>query len=263
MGDTFHTPRLSYHPGWQRTIERRGLGLGRLRSEDPRDARWPAGPYLTAVLSGREGDDRAHHAEEAMQRGWRFWWPSGWWGDQGYTPQCVAYATLHALEDGPVTREPFSPGEGPVMNPKRLYDAAQERDEWPGENYDGTSARGAARYLKERGMISEYRWATTIDELTQATLCYGPVLFGSLWYSGMDRPDAAGFVRPSGYVRGGHETLVNGVNVNEGYLRLKNSWGRRWGDEGYFRLRLEDARYLLEDAGGDACLLIENHERGG
>jgi len=59
-----------------------------------------------------------------------------------------------------------------------LYDEARKVDEWPGEDYDGTSVNAGLKVAKAEGLkrqqsgviapqdgISAYRWATSVDEV--------------------------------------------------------------------------------------------------
>ncbi|HSE43742.1 MAG TPA: hypothetical protein VLA89_00280 [Gemmatimonadales bacterium] len=59
-----------------------------------------------------------------------------------------------------------------------LYDEARKVDEWPGEDYDGTSVNAGLKVAKADGLkrqqsgviapqdgISAYRWATSVDEV--------------------------------------------------------------------------------------------------
>lgn len=214
-------------------------GLGRLFAPDPRDA--------------------AHSVEAALKtaapyaRDWRYWNGNGWWGDQGATPQCVAYSWVHWLEDGPIQQG----GAVPCISPQVIYDEAQKLDEWPGEGYDGTSVRGGAKALQARGYISAYSWATTLDEVIQSVLMLGPMSVGTNWYNDMFEPDPTTFlVKPTGGIAGGHAFQLNGVNVGRKTFRLKNSWGRSWGKKGYALISFEDfEKLLLED--GEACIATE------
>lgn len=226
-------------------------GLGRLPAPDERDAKFPMRATVDERMSAPDPDDEA-----ALERGWRYWNPSGWWGDQGRTPQCVAYAWLHYLEDGPVTRTSTPHGQVggvPILRPGSLYAECQRNDEWPGENYDGTSVRAGAKVLQRRGQIGTYRWGRDVETVTRGLLVVGPVVVGTLWTSGMFAPDSQGFLKPTGDAAGGHAYLLNGVNVKEEKVRIKNSWGRAWGDNGYAWLRFEDLATLLAQD-GEACI---------
>lgn len=207
-------------------------GFGRRPSvPDPRDADYPIRALLPPTPSARI---------------FRYWNQQGWWGDQGESPQCVAYASLHWLADGPVTQHA---GPSPVVDPTVLYHECQLLDEIPGINYDGTTTRGAAKAMEARGYLESYHWGHTLDDVVQCLLELGPVLIGTNWYSGMMEPDEAGIIRVIGPVLGGHETVLNGVNTHAELVRGKNSWGRSWGHGGNYYLRFADLARLLEEEG--------------
>lgn len=190
------------------------------------------------------------------ERTYRYWWDGGWNGDQGATPQCVAYAWLHFLEDGPFTRAPRAPGAGPVVQPRTVYDSAQLVDEWEGQNYDGTSVRAGAKVLQSLGYISEYRWGWTLADLIDAVLNVGPVVVGTWWYTDMETPTPEGFVRVEGFRVGGHAYVVNGVNTRRGVARIKNSWGTGWGLGGRAWIAFEGLERLIHED-GEVCLATE------
>lgn len=217
------------------------FGLGRRRSADEQDQRFPIRKLLRA---------------EPARREYRYWWPEGWWGNQQNTPQCVAYAWLHLLEDGPITQIPKRRGAGPVFDPGNLYRSAQRVDEWEGQDYDGTSVRAGAKVLQRRKIIDSYWWAWSLEALVDAVLTLGPVVVGTNWYMDMFLPDRDGRARVSGTLVGGHAYVVNGVNVKKEIVRIKNSWGRHWGRRGHALLSFDDmARLLRED--GEACIAME------
>ena len=218
--------------------------LGRLHLPDERDQAFP----MSAVAPPR------------ATRTFRYWWPSGWWGDQGASPRCVAFAWLHKVADGPRTtlRTP-SVDEIPAMNPTDLYCAAQAIDPWEGDCtrplYDGTSVRAGAKVLHRAGLIEGYRWAWDIDTVVRTLLDVGPLVVGTTWTTGMFTPDRQGRIRPDGSDAGGHAYVLNGVNTNTGWIRCKNSWGRSWGDSGFAWISIDDFADLLADR-GEACLPI-------
>lgn len=185
-------------------------------------------------------------------RTYRYWWPSGWWGDQGYTPQCVSYAWLHFVEDGPITH-PETKGSQVVMDPTQLYNEAQLVDAWPGENYDGTSVRAGVKRLRHHGFVNSYWWAWDVDTVVEALLSSSPVVVGTYWHSDMFYPDEDGNISPGGGKSGGHAYLLNGVNIDRGIIRIKNSWGRYWGKNGYAYMSIDDMGTLLDDY-GEACV---------
>jgi hypothetical protein len=128
-----------------------------------------------------------------------------------------------------------------------LYRAAQRVDEWPGEDYSGTSVRAALDVLRERGParlrgghthepsladgVAENRWATTVDEMRTAIAGGAAVAIGVAWYGGFDAPRLKGreswLPEPSdlGSLRGGHSVCIYGASDRREAFRLKNSWG--------------------------------------
>lgn len=214
-------------------------GLGRRFAPDDRDKNFP----MKGLLPKR-----------ASRRKYRYWYSSGWWGNQGTSSQCVAYGWSHWLSDGPIRQK----GPQPVMDPGVLYHEAQLVDEWPGPPppYDGTSVRAGAKVLQSLGYISSYHWATTLDELIQAVLGSWPVVVGTNWYAGMFNPGADNFARISGSVVGGHCYLVNGVNMDIEAGRIKNSWGRSWGRSGFAQVSFKDLERLIKED-GEICVAQE------
>ena len=183
----------------------------------------------------------------------KYWVDNEWWGNQGNTPQCVGYAWAHWIEDGPVTHG----GIAPIIHPTLIYKEAQKLDEWIGENYDGTSVRGAAKYLQKNKKIGNYYWAYDVNTLINTVLNVGPVVVGTYWYLRMFYPDRNGLIRIGGPIVGGHAYVINGVDVNKKLFRIKNSWGRRWGANGSAYISFNDMNTLIK-MGGEICLATEN-----
>jgi hypothetical protein len=219
-------------------------GLGRLYASDERDHDFSVTRRLVGTAA-------------APIRTFRYWNAEGWWGDQESTSQCVAYAWTHWLEDGPVTQ----PGTAPIVIPQALYDAAQRVDEWPGEDYEGTSVRAGAKVLQSNGLISAYHWAFSLANVIDTVLNLGPMVVGTNWYDVMFEPDEAGFLHVDGALAGGHAWVIDGVNTKAGIFRMKNSWGRSWGHNGLALISFADFDQLLRED-GEACIATEVKARG-
>ena len=183
----------------------------------------------------------------------KYWDANGWWGNQGKTPQCVGYAWAHWIEDGPIGHD----GVPPIVHPTLIYREAQKVDEWVGEKYDGTSVRGAAKYLKTTNRISSYLWTYDINVLINTVLTQGPVVVGTNWYTSMFTPDKNGVIRVLGRVAGGHAYVINGIDRNTNLFRIKNSWGKTWGKSGHAFISFTDMARLIREK-GEVCLAIEN-----
>jgi len=222
--------------------------LGRVYVVDPRDKNFP----MQAVLPKSTGGLT-----------YRYWWANGWWGDQKATPRCVAYSWMHWIEDGPITHSKTRKANtGPLYDPFYIYTEAQKIDCFPGENYEGTTVRAGAKILMKLGLIGGYRWAWEANTVVQALLTTGPVVVGTWWYRDMFFPEKDAktgkmIIHASGGKVGGHAYLLNGVNIEKGLVRIKNSWGREdWGDRGFAWLSLTDLDLLIKDD-GEACLATE------
>lgn len=158
----------------------------------------------------------------------------------------------HWLSDGPTYQQaPY-----PVVKPATLYRECQQLDDEPGEAYDGTTVRGGAKALRARGFVGRFLWAFTLDAVVATVLEIGPVVVGVPWYADMMDPTKGGLIRARGDLLGGHALVVNGANSETGMLRLKNSWGKSWGDNGRAFISFDDFERLLKED-GEACLAQE------
>jgi hypothetical protein len=185
---------------------------------------------------------------------YKYWWNQGWWGDQGFTSECVIYSWLHALHDSPVTR-PGMPK--PLANPTALYREGQTFDGTPHWDVDsGLTMDAGAKVMRSHGYIREYRWADDLDDVLDALTGLGQVTIGCWWRAGMDAPNAKGVVAYTGRPRGGHQFVANGFNKKHRLVRCKNSWGRAWGKNGSFWLPFDAVTALLNDDGA-ACVARE------
>jgi len=133
----------------------------------------------------------------------------------------------------------------------QTYSRETQVDPFPGTypptdtGSDGTTACNVA---KENGWISGFEHAFSMDAVLTA-LQRGPVLIGITWMSGMDRPTSEGIIKPTGYVRGGHELLLRELDMERGLLGGDNSWSPSWGLNGRFRIAIEDFQTLLDQQG--------------
>lgn len=221
------------------------FNLGRLYSPDERDK----GFLMSSLIP------KAKETQE--YRTWKYWWPTGWWGNQGSTPHCVGYAWAHWLAEGPITQvRARSKRGGHPFDPNYLYNEAQLIDEWPGIDYDGTSVRAGVKVLKNNGFVSEYRWAWDIEDVINTLLYISPVVVGTVWTYDMFFPDENNIIKATGSFSGGHAYLLDGINVDRGIIRIKNSWGRNWANKGFAYISIDDMSKLIS-LDGEACVAVE------
>jgi len=164
-------------------------------------------------------------------------------------------------------------------SPRMLYEMAKKHDEWPGEDYQGSSCRGAIRGWKNMGVCSEEEWhystddpgVLTIDRARSARSCtigayyrlrpeicdyhaalneVGAIYVSADVHAGWFAPKAAkknklAVISPSSKIEGGHAFAIVGYN-NMGFI-VQNSWGVNWGSEGFAVWLYEDWLQHIND----------------
>lgn len=198
-------------------------------------------------------------------------WACDMYNDQGTEGACVGFGWSHELSARPKV---ISTDATAALE---IYKRARQLDEWPGENYSGTSVLAGAKAVQERinsrgkSFMPEYRWAFGWEDTALAIGYHGPVVLGLNWYSNMWDVDENGFLHADGDVVGGHCLLARGIkavrkdpalaghssniDLDKSYVLLHNSWGKGWGVNGTAKLRLRGLNKLLQD-GGDACIPV-------
>ncbi len=216
--------------------------LDRIPQPDPRNAEFP----ITALLDNRPLRSRS--------------WPCAPKLDQGREGACVGFGWSHELAAQPHVVKDITDASA-----QAIYKRAQELDEWAGEQYSGTSVLAGAKAVQEKGLLTEYRWATSVDDVLRTLSVHGPVVLGVDWYDSAYTPRPSGLLDLSGRVVGGHCILARGIILSgrlrgekalgEPVVRLRNSWSGSWGRSGDCFLRASDLERLLR-AGGDACVPV-------
>lgn len=166
-------------------------------------------------------------------------------------------------------------------SPRMLYEMAKMHDEWPGEDYAGSSCRGAIRGWNNMGVCSEDGWPYDPDEPGEITVeraldarlntlgAYyrlraeindyhaalnevGAIYVSASVHSGWYNPTGQGIselaiIHPSTNVSGGHAFAIVGYN-SDGFI-VQNSWGPEWGTDGF-------ALWLYEASENDGSVYI-------
>jgi len=193
------------------------------------------------------------------------------WGipvlDQGNEGACTGFA-LATVANYLLHRRQVDPDKVPV-SPRMIYEMAKRYDEWPGEWYEGSSARGAMKGWHKHGICAETVWPylpgkvdriLTSERITDAikrplgayfrvnhkdvvamhsALAEVEILFATAivhegWYS----PNEQGEIEPTEKTLGGHAFAI--VAYDENGFWVQNSWGTDWGKGGFARLLYDD-----------------------
>lgn len=174
--------------------------------------------------------------------------------DQGDLGACVGFAATGALGSVPLASFEHAAALLPDAEMARafardLYSETTAIDPfdgaWPPED-TGTDGLSVCKVLKRRGVISSYRWASSLAGLV-TLLQDGPVLMGMPWHAAFYEPDAeTGRIDPTGWedseLLGGHEVEIVGVRLDpsgdleRAVFLVANSWGAGWGMAGYFTM---------------------------
>ena len=157
-------------------------------------------------------------------------------------------------------------------SPRMLYEMAKKHDEWPGEDYAGSSCRGAIRGWKNMGVCSEKNWPYKADKPEELTIdrayearsntlgAYyrlrpeindyhaalnevGVIFVSANVHNGWFGPKTSkktelAVIKPSRTTEGGHAFAIVGYD-DRGFI-VQNSWGESWGSGGF-------ALWLYED----------------
>lgn len=137
-----------------------------------------------------------------------------------------------------------------------LYSKATQIDEFVGEfptEDTGSSGLAVCKVAHRSEWISEYQTAIGWEEFKKA-IQTGPVYVGSFWTTAMNMPDDNGFVAPLGTELGGHQYLVIGLDVENEFVTILNSYSDSYGINGRCRMKFNYFSELLHNL-GDAMII--------
>jgi hypothetical protein len=171
------------------------------------------------------------------------YWRTGPILDQQSEGACVGHGVVGAIVSSPIrVALPH-----PQQTAFGMYYGSRRIDQWPGEDYSGTSVNAGMKLARELGLISEWEWADGIARLRNTVLEEGCVVTGMDFDARMEDPDSQGLVDIGGGVLGGHCMFITGYSRRRAFDRytgpvfqLANSWGPGWGRRGYLYMREAD-----------------------
>lgn len=187
--------------------------------------------------------------------------------DQGTEGACTGFGLATVSNYLLHSRKSYKDCES--VSPRMLYAMAKRYDEWPGEDYDGSSARGAMKGWHKHGVCTEHHWPYTPDQednfLTSermadailrplgayyrvnhkdlvamhSALAEVGILFAtSSVHQGWNEVGADGIIPPSNEMLGGHAFAIVAYDMRGFWIQ--NSWGEDWGASGFAQIAYDD-----------------------
>ncbi|MEO7241368.1 MAG: glycoside hydrolase family 19 protein, partial [Variovorax sp.] len=188
--------------------------------------------------------------------------------DQGQEGACTGFG-LATVANYLLLRRRVLPDNVPV-SPRMFYEMARRYDEWPGEDYSGSSARGAMKGWHKHGIAAEAEWPyevrggapaglteartsnarqrplgayyrvnhTDLVAMHSAIAEVGALYATSAVHKGWNNVGADGVIEQSSEIIGGHAFAI--VAFDDQGFWLQNSWGPSWGRGGFGRIGYDD-----------------------
>lgn len=155
------------------------------------------------------------------------------------------------------------------VSPWMLYAMAKRYDEWPGEDYEGSSARGAMKAWHKHGVCSDRIWTHRSGKVKRdlndsqasdaaqrplgayyrvnhkdlvamhSAIAEVGVLYATgLVHEGWEQIGSDGVIPLKKTIRGGHAFAL--VGYDERGFWFQNSWGNSWGKNGFALITYDD-----------------------
>jgi hypothetical protein len=155
------------------------------------------------------------------------------------------------------------------VSPRMLYEMAKRYDEWPGEAYEGSSARGAMKGWHKHGVCSAETWpydpghndrrltnARSTDAITRPLGAYyrvnhkdmvalhaaiaevGILYATASVHRGWTEVGPDGRINYDSQLIGGHAFAI--VAYDKQGLWIQNSWNTNWGKDGFGHISYDD-----------------------
>ena len=188
--------------------------------------------------------------------------------NQGSEGACTGFG-LATVANYLLLKRRVLPDKVPV-SPRMVYEMARRYDEWPGEDYSGSSARGAMKGWHKHGVCSDEEWLyqsgpgykvgltdartsnarqrplgayfrvnhTDLVAMHTAIAEVGVLYATASVHEGWNNVKADGEIVQSPSMIGGHAFAI--VAYDDQGFWLQNSWGPTWGRGGFARVSYDD-----------------------
>jgi hypothetical protein len=188
--------------------------------------------------------------------------------DQGREGACTGFGLATVIHYLLRTRRVVP--DRAAVSPWMLYEMARRYDEWPGERYEGSSARGAMKGWHKHGVCSQAHWPKVdrhperyrtrfaealrrplgaylrvnhkdVIAMHSAISEVGVLYATATVHDGWDRVGSDGVIAydpEKSTITGGHAFAIVAYDSNGFWIQ--NSWGDTWGRRGFCHLNYDD-----------------------
>jgi hypothetical protein len=191
--------------------------------------------------------------------------------DQGTEGACTGFGLATVVHYLLRTRDVIR--DDKEVSPRMLYDMARRYDEWPGEKYSGSSARGAMKGWHKHGVCSRKHWIYDRKLETQDSKLFarryeealrrplgayfrvnhkdliamhaaisevGILYATSQVHEGWQNVGSDGIIdwAPDAQIIGGHAFAI--VAYDQKGFWIQNSWDSDWGKDGFAQVSYDD-----------------------
>jgi hypothetical protein len=151
----------------------------------------------------------------------------------------------------------------------KFYNACTDQTGDPSQEWPPTDCGSTGLYccteLQKQKLITSYETGATVTDAL-SMLQTGTVIQGTVFFNAWMQPDSQGFVDGDGSaqaleaaiksgVAGGHETCqyaiaqlgethFTGIDLQNSYIKVRNSWSPSWGLSGSFLIHASTLQYL-------------------
>jgi len=188
--------------------------------------------------------------------------------DQGQEGSCTGFG-LATVANWLLRTQAGGDGSFEPRSPRMAYEMAQRYDEWPGEDYEGSSCRAAVKGWSKHGLCSEKEWPyedggapgiltrkrddlarhcplgayyrvnpKRITDMHVAITEVGALYVSANTHTGWDSSGTLSWNNGETLDGGAHAFCLVGYD-SKGFW-FQNSWGAHWGREGFGHISYND-----------------------
>lgn len=172
--------------------------------------------------------------------------------DQGNVGSCTMNAAYGTLVAGPFGKPGVSYTQATIQDGYRLetrLDDSQIPGHWEPDD-TGSCGPWSMIALQKLGLISSWRHTTAMSTALRM-LNVGPISIGVTWWNSFFTPDKNGVLvlDEAEGVGGGHQICLTANDTAGRRVRLRQSWGLKWGLRGHAWIPYTVLSDLMDDGG--------------